>query len=409
MTISPLCSPTQSLPIGEIKHSSVEDLRVALGYLGLLYNPEVRLDHQSYRRTCIGQCLPRHDIATYRLAASDSEVCQPSFSQLDTIRADGFERMHAIRWLTTLVSRIGQLDMDDSDTEPIVQDAAGLLAICAGTAAAGTRSRAFVFSQPDKISNVKVQLIDLPLDNQDYTSVGAQTWGGGCLLADMLVQAPSDFGLRPPPGRPLRVLELGAGTGLVGLAAGKLLQELCISSELVLSDFHPTVLDNLRNNVASNFPDTSASVSIAVHCLDWSQFATLPSSPVDALFDRPFDIILGADIVYEIEHAKWLRCCVETLLRRPPVESIEAFTMTQLNPQFHLVIPLRATHVAEAQSVEQLFPLALDVRDGIASPPEGTPAVQSLAIVGKEILICEDMARSSGSEVEYCHYIISWV
>lgn len=419
MTALPPGPPaTQLPPIAKIKQSSPADLRAALGYLGSLYNPEVRPNRLSYRRSGTGECASTwptsHDTATRRRGASDAAQTLPSL-HLNAIRADGFERSYAIQWLTTLVSCADQLNMDDVAAEQLLQDAAGLLAICAGTASAGTRSRMFVFGdQPGgRTADVRVPLTDLPLDNQDYTSVGAQTWGGACLMADMIVQAPLDFGIQVISGRPLRILELGAGTGLVGLAVGKMLVAQGASTEIVATDFHPAILKNLRNNAAANFSDDdSSAVSMSVHPLDWSKFAESSPPPLAAPFDRPFDIVLGADIIYELEHAKWIKCTVEALLRTPPVETVEALTSPsgpQPHPQFHLVIPLRATHAAESRSVEEVFPLASEVRGGTESPPEGEPVQRTLGIVAKEVVACEDLARGGGSEVEYVHYTFAWI
>ncbi|GJE89696.1 hypothetical protein PsYK624_058020 [Phanerochaete sordida] len=411
--------PTVQLPpIRKIQQSSAEDLRAALEFLGSLYSPEVRPDRRSYRRLSArisGQSSSAcHATTTRRRGTSDPAQAGPG--ALDVLRADGYERSYAIRWLTALVSRAGQLDIDDVAAESLIQDAAGLLAICAGTSSAGTRSRVFVFgagedSPAENLRDVRVQLTDLPLDNQDYTSVGAQTWGGACLMADLLVQSPSAFGVRPAAGRPLRILELGAGTGLVGLALGRALERQGTRAELVATDYHPTVLANLRANVALNFPAGGAApVAVSVHALDWAAFAA-PDAPAGVPpFDVPFDVVLGADIIYELEHARWIKCVVAALLRAPPPEAVVALAAPPAPaPQFHLVLPLRATHAAESASVEQVFPCAADVRAGTESPAEGEPARRELGIVAKEVVVCEDWARGGGADVEYVHYTISWI
>ncbi|EKM49023.1 uncharacterized protein PHACADRAFT_265902 [Phanerochaete carnosa HHB-10118-sp] len=230
-------------------------------------------------------------------------------------------------------------------------------------------------------------------------------------MADLLVQSPSDFGINIASGRSLRVLELGAGTGLVGLTVGKMLQAQGVSAEIVCTDFHPAVLSNLRNNVTSNFVEGDSAVSMSVHALDWSTFAAASPPPLLAPFDHPFDVVLGADIVYELEHARWIRSCVATLLRMTPTETTASLASSdpRLRPQLHLVIPLRATHAAESHSVEEVFPLAFDVHGGTESSPDGGPFRSALGIVAKETLACEDFARGGGGEVEYVHYTISWI
>lgn len=426
MTILPVGTPTTQLPaIGKIKQSSLADLRAALLYLGSLYNPEVRIDRHSYRRTDTPSCLaPSHDtrIARGRGTSDAAEVSRP---HLDAIRADIFERSYAIRWLTTLVARADQLhtgEDDGLDAESVVGDAAGLLAICAGTASAGTRSRVFSFDLTERVlpnaADIKIQLTDLPLDNQDYTSLGAQTWGGACLMADLIVQSPSQFTIGAvPASRSLRVLELGAGTGLVGLAAGKVLEQQGTNAQVIMTDFHSAVLENLRNNASANFPGIGtdcSSVEMSVHHLDWSQVASSYSQQLEAPFDRAFDLILGADIIYELEHARWIKTCVEKLLRVPPVEglSVDALVSSSPplpNPEFHLVMPLRSTHAAESKTVEEVFPSASSVRGGAESPPEAGSVQRFLAITAREVMLCEDLARGGGNEVEYVHFTITWV
>ena len=259
--------------------------------------------------------------------------------------------------------------------------------------------------------DVRIQVTDLPLDNQDHASVGAQTWGSGCLLADMIAQFPAQFGLDPLDIKPIRILELGAGTGLVGLVVAKMLQSCDRQAEVVMSDFHPSVLQNLAENISSNFPSHGPDrpLSISSHFLDWAQSPEVPVPP----FDRPFDIIYGADVIYEVEHARWIKKCVETLLRRRPAdsspESSDMYASPRaVMPRFHLVIPLRSTHVAESQSVEQVFPFA-----SVVSPTRQDPFIpvhDTLAVIHKEEVVCEDIVWADGRpDTEYIHYIISWV
>lgn len=419
MTIPPVGgSPTTQLPpIGKIRQTSLTELQVAISYLGSLYNPEVRLNRRSYRRSGTPRCLSQsHDTVALRRGTSDAaSVLHPC---LDGFRADGFEKSYAIRWLTALVVRADELEADQHDVvdaESIVQDAASLLAICAGTASAGTRSRMFTFDHAEgevPAAGIKVRLTDLPLDNQDYASLGAQTWGGACLMADLIVQSPSEFAIGSVPGRPLRVLELGAGTGLVGITVGKVLELRGTIAETIMTDFHPAVLENLRKNVTKNFGAPDSTVQMSVHPLDWSKVASSCSQQLEGPFDRPFDLILGADIVYELEHARWIKSCVEKLLRVPPAEGMGALISSSLsppNPEFHLVMPQRSTHAAGSQTVEEVFPSASFVRDGTESPPEGGKVQRTLAIIAKEVVMCEDFARGSDNEVEYVHFTIVWV
>ncbi|KAI0251189.1 hypothetical protein BJV78DRAFT_1347134 [Lactifluus subvellereus] len=373
--------PTAQLPpIKTLKTVPVGQLQEAIQYLKCVYNPEIR----SSRRITVAHGplpSPERPRARARRAASHESNAGPGDSinnkAVEAIRADAFEHAYAMRWLTALVSQTTNLqddhdhdhdhdhDVDGADAdadadrnnaplllEPLVQSAAALLAMCAGPASAGTRTRTYV------LAGVRVQLTDVALRNDDFGSVGAQTWGSACVLAEMIAEAPSRFGLCDGGGggphrsasagagaaMVLRVLELGAGTGLVSLTAGN----------IVASDFHPLALENLRSNIENNNNSFSSSdsaaaaaaatrgdVSISAHFLDWEEAAD-PAHVLGAPFDAPFDEAFGADVVYEPDHAAWINACLKRLLR--------------LTGRFHLVIPLREGFARELASVERVFP-----------------------------------------------------
>ena len=66
-----------------------------------------------------------------------------------------------------------------------------------------------------------------------------------------------------------RVIELGSGSGLVGL----LLWKTCRLQSLTFTDFHPKVLATLRHNVDINLRDESNDLPVAVRELDWLAFS----------------------------------------------------------------------------------------------------------------------------------------
>ncbi|KAA1472455.1 hypothetical protein DENSPDRAFT_182576 [Dentipellis sp. KUC8613] len=459
MTISlnppppPLLPPTSYLPpIKSLSSQPPSTLLAALTYLHQIYIPEVR----GSRR--IKPKAPPNTTTS----ASESLA-----STLALLRTDTYERAHVLRWLTALISHLSSFpspsdsDSTETETDLLLDTAAALLAACAGTAAAGTLTRTFTFgSGPDA---VHVQLTDAPLSNGDFGSVGAQTWGGACVLAELLVDAPARFGLGgcglglgergdgDGGGGRLRVLELGAGTGLVSLALGKLLQTRSAllsahaGADIFATDVHPAVLANLQRNIAANFPSPSPSspspssppltvtpaspptptppspptptppsphtstpppsITVTAHRLDWS------APPRCA----PFPLILGADIVYEAEHARWIHAAASALLARAP------------GARFHLVVPLRATHVREVALLEGLFPLREALvassrealvpssREALVSSREeldGTEEARELPVLctsSKEVIVCD--AEGDGAKaqkVEYAYYVIEW-
>ena len=389
--------PTGYLPpIKDIQIYPIKALNDALHYLRRIYNPEVR---GSRRR----QPLKNTPLL------------------VDTFRTDLFERNYAIKWLTALISQLGTEHPDSPDLpsivpsskEDLLQNAASLLAICAGTASAGVIVRQFVFENrhwekdedEESINLIKVELVDVPLDNHDYRSVGAQTWGGACILAEMIVDHPEQFSFHHHTGSStFRCLELGTGTGLVSITATKMMMLLLQKSmkknstklevEVVATDYYPSVLKNLEKNILCNFPESppSTSVRILTRALDWSTFSSQKNHG-DPVFESPFDLILGADIIYESQHALWIKSCLTKLLRKP-----SSTTPSDITPTFHLVIPLRATHVVESNTIEQVFSLNNHNRNGDTE----------LVINHKEIIICDAESGREGEDVEYAYYRIGW-
>ncbi|KAF8897221.1 putative methyltransferase-domain-containing protein [Infundibulicybe gibba] len=102
---------------------------------------------------------------------------------------------------------------------------------------------------------------------------GGVAWPAGQVLSNYLVQK----GPRFLEGR--NILELGSGTGLVGLVAGKLGGNVCITDQAPL-------LEIMHRNIVNN----NLSVNVTVSQLDWG-------SPINAQIARPH-LILAADCVY---------------------------------------------------------------------------------------------------------------
>ena len=289
-------------------------------------------------------------------------------------------------------------------------------------------------------TQIQVELNDAPLLKEDHTSVGLQSWGSCILFAERMCLDPTAFSLFPPASgstpsshfqppsisdwKPrqgqLRILELGAGTGMLSIVSAKILQAHSyskdlgldvVNAEIVATDYHPDVLLNLAENVKNNFPPSSSSkdssTTITITHLDWSQ----PKYTHPA-FDEPFDIVLAADVVYHPQHAKWLKGVVERVLRRPLTSCQDG---TEGGGTFWLFMPIRTTgrHEGMVETVEQLFPSLLDldltekVLDGGDSDSTLGPLEYNLAILHQE-----DVARQVGvgrmDEGAYRLFKIGW-
>ncbi|KAG8894289.1 hypothetical protein FRB99_001367 [Tulasnella sp. 403] len=329
-----------------------------------------------------------------------------------------------MKWLTGLVSRgeewVGEAEQEkeQEDRMAIVDDAAVLLSSCAGTST-GPLMRTFEF--PTDGEPIVIYLRDASILSQDHTSVGLQTWGSCCILANRMARHPEEYGLQKESlsskdGRidstnasssPLRVLELGAGTGLLSMVVAKMLAP---TAEVFATDFHPAVLDNLQANVSGNFtgpPEELVQCVPQVLPLDWQSFHAMRSAQdngsrtsLDSPFNQTFDIIIGADIIYEPTHAHWIKSTVEMTLRKP-----SGVCRHVPGGCFHLIMPARPTHDEETASVPAAFPSADSIRQTRQSG--GTTDLQ-LGIVSMDEL---DRVAGTGrsDEVHYILYRIEWV
>ena len=410
----------------------------------------------------------------------DSEPDSETATDLTLLRSESLERVFAIKWVAGFIARsdawIACCTSPDADVGPdpegarteILDEAVVLLSLFNGTRDEeedGSLSRKFVFSlgaglksfgsdnlglslwpsegnhspKPNpRSTQIQVELNDAPLPKEDHTSVGLQSWGSCILFAEQMCLDPAAFSLLPPASgshflpstspsifdsqpRRLRILELGAGTGMLSIVAAKILQAHSyskdgldtVNADIVATDYHPDVLLNLAENVKNNFPPSSRSEDsstdiISITHLDWSQ----PKYTHPA-FEEPFDVVLAADVVYHPQHAQWIKSVVERVLRRP-------FTSCQHGGEgggtFWLFMPIRTTgrHERMVETVECLFPSRLDLDPSekalYCGDGDSTlcPREYSLAILHRE-----DVARQVGvgraDEGAYRLFKIGWV
>ncbi|KAI0095929.1 putative methyltransferase-domain-containing protein [Daldinia grandis] len=324
-----LLSPTSSLPpLRSLTALNRERIFSALDNLHELYCPvslpravKSQLEHGKVHDDSVVQPVdsgyvseddvnPRH---------IDSE------HDIDELRADAFERNFAIRWLTTLIASAEELPLSDEDErEQVVDKASFILASFTQLAdeddeeeSGVTRDFSFELaplsnrdssrlkkSGIHEKASIDVQLNDAPQTTADHTDVGLHSWGASIVFSDLLCSSPGRLGLsRESLGSSPRIIELGAGTGLVSLVLAKALPHFGVSdATLIATDYHPAVLENLQSNVKLS------RVSVETCFLDWS-------APIlEAPLDLSADMLVATDVVYEPEHAMWLRDCATRLL-----------------------------------------------------------------------------------------------
>lgn len=115
-----------------------------------------------------------------------------------------------------------------------------------------------------------------------FNEVGLKIWEAGWFLAEYILAYPEFF-------RDRCVLELGAGVGFSGLV----LAACTRPRRVLLSDYAPNVMQNLRYNVEINSSKYRCPVDVVT--LDWDTWQ--PSEQGDEL--QP-DILLAGDCVYDI-------------------------------------------------------------------------------------------------------------
>lgn len=250
-------------------------------------------------------------------------------------------------------------------------------------------------------------------------ALGNRTWGAAPLLARRLL---GDFKTQSPPEK---VLELGAGTGLVGLAVAAALRQRQSNTLPCadLTDYHPHVLKTLQHNARLNgFEDTGG---CKVARLDWqavhacvgggdgaaaaaeavyrSTAQTVPDNDDDEAdvgdaldghvtswptisADAKYDLIIAADCIYDPLHPKWIRSVASQHLDRGSASS-----------RMLLISPLRRTHQVEIDAIYKAFP-----RQGTFSAQHNTAPTlqitQEWEEVGHDNFGPQNFAFGSGSE-----------
>ncbi|KFY26599.1 hypothetical protein V493_03990, partial [Pseudogymnoascus sp. VKM F-4281 (FW-2241)] len=134
-------------------------------------------------------------------------------------------------------------------------------------------------------------------------NIGFKTWGTALILAQkVLPHIPTNLPHLFTPNHPIRsVLELGSGTGLLGLAAAALW-----GTEVVMTDL-PAIVPNLARNMDANEDAISEhGGSAKTDVLDWSDMAPGPE----------FDLVIAADPLYEPEHPVWLAQAIDGRMGR---------------------------------------------------------------------------------------------
>ncbi|CAK7242586.1 MAG: Protein-lysine N-methyltransferase rrg1 [Sporothrix thermara] len=244
------------------------------------------------------------------------------------------------------------------------------------------------------------QQIDLVLKEPALVgdSLGFKTWGTSYAMARMLPALATTPGLRhlqPLLRQGLPVLELGAGTGLLGLAAAALWR-----ADVVLSDL-ATIVPNLAANVERNSKLIQARGGRArAGVLQWG--ASRSENDVEAgvvavdtdLFpaDHAFPLIIVADPIYDEEHPALLASAIDAQLALEPKEDgdhacdHDNTTDTHTaSPRAVVMVPLRDR---QTEKMAAMFVAEMAQR-GLVPVDEGEIAGQDSDWGGNGAVACE--------------------
>lgn len=187
------------------------------------------------------------------------------------------------------------------------------------------------YSERMEVEEMEIQIHEPGLVNDQ---LGHKTWLGAFVLAKLLPKLlPRYFSLRSgdcdgafegaglSEGR-LRILELGAGTGLAGIAAAALYRN---NVEVHMTDLLE-IVPNLRANILQNHSLLDDTAHVSADVLDWSD---LPLPEDVKAKDRIYDCILAADSLYGPEH--------------PPIltDTIAVYLKKKRNAKVFTVLPFR--------------------------------------------------------------------
>lgn len=309
----------------------------------------------------VGRHQEEHIVVRVTSSASDHLAMVKEGADLDP-DTDMFELHYVRQWLLRVncmgwldAGLMGSAEYDEMALEKILAEASRLMAVLSGQSASGNLCKAYGFECTEDTQLTHVVEAAVIED-----SLGGRTWNSALLLSNHLLKA-----ARPTIDRHPRILELGAGTGLVGLSLALRLSRLNVGGTVHLTDFNKDVLCNLQRNAALNGwkaarTSPEGKTDVQVRKLDWAE------PDFDAASDGllpAYDCLVGADCIYEPRHTAMLRDVALRYLDRrhalcltddvPPSDSTH---WQDLRGKIFLLSPHRPNYSAEMESIYALFP-----------------------------------------------------
>ncbi|KAI8955022.1 putative methyltransferase-domain-containing protein [Xylaria longipes] len=395
--------PSSSLPaVRSLNDQSESCILEALGGLHTIYCPLP--NSLAFQTSSAPKDLPAAADSGY---ASDNDEDDGKDEEGFELHDDPYERAFAERWLAGFLGRAEELlcfESEDSRQRAIDKASYILASFFSQDEEEDedteiTRDYCFTLNldsheteergESNNSETITVQLTDglAGRDDTDHTDVGLQSWGAAFIFTELMCASAARLNLtKKSLGSAPRIIELGAGTGLVGIALGKILPRLGVPTPTIIAtDFHPTVLANLQANIVKNFPGPGQkkgpmSPSIQAAPLDWE---TPDLSPP---LDEQADVLVATDVIYDPEHAVWLRDCAARMLKPDGV--------------FWLMLTVRTT--GKFEGISGTVRTSFNGRDGLR-----TPQGRVLAILDEE-RFARPSGIGRGDESEYRLFRIGW-
>ena len=238
---------------------------------------------------------------------------------------------------------------DDEQREQIWEVASRRLSERSGRTAMGAITRSFAIPLSPAIpSNICTQIpspgnelppecdtntmAQLTLYEPPMTSdnLGLKTWASSYLLAKQLYSLRQHI---PDLAADASILELGSGTGLVGMAAALVFERCTILTDL------PEIVPNLEQNARSNSEVISSrGGTVCAAVLDWTCPDELGLDSFDGSL-KSFPLIVVADPIYSPDHPRML------------VDAIKCHLSTDENARLVIELPLREAYANERQDL----------------------------------------------------------
>ncbi|KAF3080543.1 hypothetical protein TWF569_000977 [Orbilia oligospora] len=235
-------------------------------------------------------------------------------------------------WLTSLVSSSLKWLPTDESREIIWETASIRLSERCGRAAMPSLDRSFRIPSFSLSSSNELE-IKIHEPTWDGDNLGLKTWGAAYALGKRIGRdevmrkgirialSGSELGGSngTSKGGDKRVLELGAGTGLAGLAlagtVNSILDRMNNSTDSIhvhLTDL-PDIVPNLQRNVKLNNTSVPSSITVTTGVLDWR---LQPSANTEREGESRYPLIIAADPLYSPEHPALLSTVVKGWLER---------------------------------------------------------------------------------------------